>query len=61
MCDIVESISVDRSTNNGDMLKVLQHYEELYKKLLNLVPKTDKVKYNPFEDFKGKTYDFESL
>lgn len=61
MCDIVESSSVDRNINNGDMLQVLQHYKELYKKLLDLVPKTEKVKYNPFEDFKGETYDFESL
>ncbi|XP_046816054.1 uncharacterized protein LOC124422943 isoform X2 [Vespa crabro] len=60
MCDIIENSSVDQNVN-GDMLKVLKHYEELYKKLLSLVPKTEKVKYNPFEDFKGKNYDFDSL
>nr|XP_050869053.1 protein MIS12 homolog [Vespula vulgaris] len=60
MCNIIENSSVDQNTNS-DMLKVLKHYQELYKKLLRLVPKTEKVKYNPFEDFKGNDYDFDNL
>lgn len=60
MCNIIENSSMDQNTNS-DMLKVLKHYQELYKKLLRLVPKTEKVKYNPFEDFKGNDYDFDNL
>ncbi|KAL2717686.1 protein MIS12 [Vespula squamosa] len=60
MCNIIENSSVDQNINS-DMFKVFKHYEELYKKLLHLVPKTEKVKYNPFEDFKGNNYDFDCL
>ncbi|KAI4497008.1 hypothetical protein M0802_007956 [Mischocyttarus mexicanus] len=61
MCDFVESCSTKQDNNCEVMNKVLNNYKELNKKLLVSIPETAKVKYNSFEDFKGKDYDFDNL
>lgn len=61
MCDLVENFSMNQDNNSEVMYEVLKHYKDLYIQLLAMQPETEKMKYNPFEDFKGKDYNFDSL
>ncbi|XP_015187877.1 PREDICTED: protein MIS12 homolog [Polistes dominula] len=61
MCDLVENLSMNQDNNSKVMNEALKHYKDLYKQLIAMRPETKKVKYNPFEDFKTKDYDIDSL
>lgn len=60
MCDIIEESSSSQYTNSN-MLKLVERYKELEKKLSHLRTKTQKEKYNPFENFEDKICDFQNM